>query len=299
MTKKKAASGAPAVIPNVAPPTKSALEAGTGSHRAGKRFIIIYGPPKARKTTSVSKLHGRRVKWLVSDSNCIPTLEALGRMPAPSDIYEVKGLQEAKDLCVKILNVAEEHGPDKLGFDLFAVDSITQFFDWHQEEVARVTTQRFMGENDKNNGWQQFNAEFGTFLDLLAQVAQYVTVIAIGHAKDKPQGGKDWAGLNLSPAMSIKAGRLANWILYQTISSSSIGEPTADDLISDAFVTAKKMPDGSAKLTEVIIHTTPVGPFIASVNSRFKEDGTTVLDDEEPGDLDYILVKEGLLEARD
>lgn len=298
MAKKKSSSNntnatsvKAAALESTAPPTQSVIEPGGGSHRSGKRFIVLYGAPKARKTTSVSKLHGRKVKWLISDSNCIPTLEALGRMPAPSDIYEVKGLQEAKDFCVKILNAAEEHGAEKLGFDILAVDSLTQFFDWHQEEVARVTTQRFMGENDKNNGWQQFNAEYGMFLDLLAQVAQYITVIAIGHSKEKPNG-KDWAGLNLSPAMAIKAGRIANWVLYQTMNSSSIGEPTEQDLVSDDFVTAKKMGDGSAKLTEVIIHTTPQGPFIASVNAKN-------LDDQEPADMDYILVKEGLLEARE
>lgn len=280
-----------AALESVAPATQSILEPGGGSHRSGKRFIIIYGAPKARKTTSVSKLHGRRVKWLISDSNCIPTLEALGRMPAPSDIYEVRGLQDAKDFCVKILNAVEEHGVDKLGFDILVADSLTQFFDWHQEEVARVTTQRFMGENDKNNGWQQFNAEYGMFLDLLAQVAQYVTVIAIGHSKEKPNG-KDWAGLNLSPAMAIKAGRIANWVLYQTMTSTSIGEPTDADMEGDLFTSVKKMSDGSAKVTEVVIHTTPQGPFIASVNAKN-------LEDQEPADMDYILVKEGLLEARE
>lgn len=307
MGKKKSANGLQAVAAHspVAPPSMSNFEKGTGAKRTGKRFIIVYGPPKVRKTTSVSKLHGRKVKWLVSDPNCLPTLESVNRVPHSDDLYELNSLQEAKDILQKMLNFAEENGT--LDFDILAVDSITQFFDWHKEEVARITGQRFMGDNDKNNGWQQFNAEFGSFLDMLAQVAKYVIVIAIGHAASKPSQDKSldafkkkgqWAGLSLSPGMAEKAGRLANWVLYQTLDTRYLEASEPEALVSDAFITAEQLPNGTVKHTEVIIHTSTFDVFSASVNSKMVN-GKPTLDSEEPGDLDYILVKEGLLPARD
>lgn len=292
-------------------PTNSIIEPGNGTANTSRRLIIIYGLPKVRKTTSVSKLFGRRVKWLVSDSNCLPTLESVNRKPHPSDIYRVRTLQEAKDFLQKILNAAEEHGVEKLGFDILAVDSLTRFFDWHKEEIARITGQRFMGDNKENNGWQQFNAEYGTFLDMLAQVAELVLVIAIGHSLPKPSGDKaldafkkkgEWAALNLSPAMAEKSARLANWILYQTLDTRYVDSSEPGALESDAFITAEQLPNGTIKHIEVVIHTTPYDAggytFSASVNSKLNENEKPTLEAEEPGDLDYILVKEGLLEPR-
>lgn len=305
---KKATSAAPM---QYAPPTRSLLEKGAGSHRTNNRLIIIYGPPKVRKTTSVSKLHGRKVKWLVSDPNCVPTLRALGRMPHPDDLYEMTSLQQAKDLLLKMLNVIEEHGVEGLDCEAVVLDSLTQFFDWHKDEISRITGQRYMGDNQQNNGWQQFNAEFGGFLDMLAQLARFVHVICIGHAVAKPNQDKaleqfkkkgSWAGLSLSPGMAEKAGRLANWVLYQTLDTRYVDKDEPDSLTSDDFITAELLSNGSVKHTEVIIHTTTFDVFSASVNSRMvdKEGGGTrpVLEAEEPGDLDFILVKEGLLEAR-
>lgn len=304
-TKKKPSAAATALLATVAPPTGSRLK-GTGTSRGGKRFIVIYGAPKVRKTTTVSFLHGRRVKWLVSDSNCIPTLEALGRMPHPDDIHEVGTLYDAKMFLQSILDLVTAEGVEALGFDFLALDSVTQYFNWHKEEVAKVTTQRFMGDNDKNNGWNLFNAEFGTFLDLLAQVAKYVTVVAIAHSvepttDDKRRASQQkkgaFGGLNLSPQMSAKLGQLGNWILYQTISTSYVDASEPGALESDMFISAEQLPNGTIKHTEVVIHTTPEDIFIASVNSRMV-DGKPVLEAEEPGNLEYILVKEGLLEAR-
>src|ERR1051326_6158456 len=111
MAKKKTAEAEPVrALTSVAAPTGSTFQPGKGAARAGKRFVILYGAPKSRKTTSVSTLHGRRVKWLVSDSNCIPTLEAMGRLPHGDDIYELPNITEAKTLVQQMLDHVVANG---------------------------------------------------------------------------------------------------------------------------------------------------------------------------------------------
>ena len=68
--KKEGASVGASVIPL----KPSLMKAGTGSTRVDTRLIVLYGAPKARKTTSASFLTGS--KWVISDPNAIPTLDA-------------------------------------------------------------------------------------------------------------------------------------------------------------------------------------------------------------------------------
>jgi len=310
MAKKKAAAGSSApVIPSIAASSGSGFNPGKKALRSGKRFIVLYGYPKVRKTTAVSTLHGRRVKWLISDSNCIPTLEALGRVPHPDDTYEVTNLLEAKQLLQQLLEYARAN--DGLDFDALVCDSVTQYFEWAQVEAARQTNQRFLGDIKDNNGYQLFNADFGEFIDLLTQVSQYVHVVAVAHAKEAPGDDKArtafkkkgaYAGLNLSPAMAAKLAQKVNWILYQTLEIRYVEESEPDALMSDAFITAEKLPNGTIKHTETIIHTAPTDLYMGSANTKMMvgEDGTLKanLEGEEPANLDLIMVKEGLLEAR-
>lgn len=264
----------------------SKLAPGKGSTRVKRRFIIIYGAPKARKTTTASTLDPLRTKWIISDSNCIPTLDALDRLPPDDNLYEVSSIPECIALVNTWLDVIDKEGVDAIGIDNVVVDSATQFSDWHQQDVAKNTGQRYMGDNDKNNGWQQFNAEFGQFLDGLAVLARHVNVVLICHAKEKPNLTKgEWASINLSPQMSGKAGRLANWVLYQTCKDVPVGEKQEPDAFIQNIVENR---DGSRSGKEVVLNTQTCGAWIASANVRHSKA-------EEPGDLQKMLETEGLL----
>ena len=264
----------------------SKMKPGKASRRVKTRFIILYGAPKARKTTSASTLNPARTKWVISDSNSIPTLTALDRLPPDENIYEVTSLHEAREIVEEAINLCETEGAEALGADSFVFDSGTAFSDWHQQDVAKMSGQRFMGDNSKNNGWQQFNAEFGQFLDSLAILSKHVNVVLICHAKEKADLSKgEWAGLNLSPQMALKAGRLGNWVLYQTCRDLVVDEKQKEDAFIQNIVVER---DGTRKGKEVVINTMTAGVWIASVNARH-------LKPEEPGDLQALLEKEGLL----
>ena len=279
MAPKKAAHAARAVT------SPSTLVPGKASTRTRRRFIIIYGAPKGRKTTTASTLDPSRTKWIVSDSNCIPTLVAMDRLPPDENLYEVSSIPECIALVNSWLDVADKEGFEALGIDSVVVDSATQFSDWHQQDVAKNSGQRFMGDNAKNNGWQQFNAEFGQFLDGLAILAKHVNVILICHAKEKPDLTKgEWASINLSPQMSLKAGRLANWVFFQTCKDVPVeAKATVDEYIQNIIESR----DGSRSGKEVVLNTQPVGAWIAA--------GPPSLKAEEPGNLQKLLEKEGLL----
>lgn len=216
--------------------------------------------------------------------NCVSTLRDLNRLPADEDIYEVGSLAEAREFISDCLKTVDAHGPDSLGCTAIVVDSITQFADWHKEDVARATGQRFLGDNDKNNGWNHFNAEFGYFLNDLASLSRYTPTIIIAHAGQKLDTKKGaWAGISLPPQMSEKLARLANRVLYQ-----AIREYTAEDgKVGDEFVSVEKRSDGSTRAVEVIIHTRPVGAWIASAPPHYAP--------EEPADMAKLLEKDGLL----
>jgi len=267
-----------------APPSKSKLRAGTGTKRNKTRFIVIYAQPKTRKTTSCANLPLGRTKWIASDSNCVATLDALGRLPHNDDIYEVSSLNEATSLTAEMLDLCEREGADALGIDFLVLDSFTQFSDWHQQDVSKETGQRYLGEQ-AGLGWQQFNAEFGKLLDNLASLTRYVTVIGIGHMKEsafKKKGTN--ATLSLPPQMAEKLARLANWILFKTFEEKL---EVADGFEGDEYVSVEEI-RGEKRYFESVLHTRPSGNVIATVNS-FK------LLAEEPGDLVKLLEKDGLL----
>lgn len=253
---------------------------GKGTKRTKNRLITISGFPKTRKTTSVSTLPLGRTKWIASDSNCAATLEALGRMPHPDDFHEVSSLEEATHLTNEMLDAAEA-GED-LGFDYLVADSLTQFSNWHQQDISKNTNQSYLGEQ-AGQGWQQFNADFGKFLDNLAALTRYVTVVMIAHTKagfEKKKGGN--ASLSLPPQMAERVAQLSNWILYKTLEE----KVETEGLEADEYISITEV-RGEKHYFESILHTQPSGPIIATVNS-FK------LLAEEPGDLYALLKKDGL-----
>jgi len=268
---------------------KRTLSPGMGSKRSETRFVVVYGAPKCRKTTSASTLP-KRTKWIVSDSNCVPTLKALGRMPSDPDIYEVVGLTGdprsgslgAHDLVEEMIAAATDG--NMVDVPAVVIDSVTALCDWHQQDVAKATSQRYMGENPKNNGWQQFNSEFGAFIDAVAELSRHVTVVMIAHAKEKADAAKgDWNGLNLPPQMALKLGRSANWVLFQSISSGAVTEGTVEDDFTQIVTTGR----GEKRAITVTIYTANVGLWIAGVNA-------VQLGPEEPADLLKLFQKEGL-----
>ena len=281
----------PAAVSETAAALVSKMTPGTGGKRSTKRFVVVYAPGKVGKTTAASNL---RAKWIVSDPNALPTLQALGRLPHPDDIYEVTSLAGARKVASEMLKVCEEHGGAGLGCEAVVVDSITQQLDWHQEDVAQQTSQRFLGDNQKNNGWQLFNAEFGLLIDDLVRLAQYVHVVALCHANPKADPGKgQWAGISLNPKMAERLGRSCNWLLYMTSRdmSASEGAKVAKD---DPYVSvldgrADTNGDPTKRYTERILHTVPVdGGWHASAAGKN-------LKAEEVPDLVTLLEKEGLL----
>lgn len=279
----KKATAVAAVTPLRPKPIKprkpSSMKPGTGSQRVKTRLIFIYGPPKTRKTGSCSNLPN--AKWLISDSNCIPTLDALDRLPPDEDVYEVGSLMETRGYIREMIEAA---AAGTLGADFVVFDSITALCDFHQQDLARATNQRFMGDNAKNNGWQQFNAEFGNFLDDLTELSGLVTVVVIAHAREKQDSGKGaFAGLALPPQMAEKAGRLANWLLFKTLRSTM----ATDDDRNDDQNTLVDTPMGKMKITSTL-HTKATGVWMASANAR-------KLEAEESPDLLVLLEKEGLV----
>lgn len=283
MAKKKVVSTAP-------PPIASKMEPGTGADGTSGLLIGLYGPPKSEKTTACSTIPN--AKWIISDPNCLPTLRALGKLPHKNNIYPVKNLQECRDVLAKALDVAEKFGAEGLGCSAFVNDSMTQLSDWHQQDVARLSGQRFMGDNPKSNGWQQFNAEMFGLIDDFAELSKYVPVICIAHAAPKMDLSKgSWAGLSLGPKVAEKFGRTAAWILYQSKRAFACDEKDASD-----FVRVRR--NGEAFIgTEVIIHTQTVDFWTVACSSAINpETGERQLDAEEPADMYKILQKEGILE---
>lgn len=254
---------------------------GKGTKRTQNRFIVVSGFPKTRKTTAVSTFPLGRTKWIASDSNCAATLEALGRMPHPDDFHEVTSLAEATQLTNEMLDAAEAGEP--LGFEFLVLDSTTQFSDWHQQDIAKDTSQSYLGEQ-AGMGWQQFNADFGKLLDNLAALTRYITVVAIAHTKagfEKKKAGN--ASLSLPPQMAEKLARLANWILFKTLEEKL----ETEGLVPDEYITMTEV-RGEKHYFESILHTQPSGAIVATVNS-FK------LLAEEPGDLWAMMVKDGIV----
>jgi hypothetical protein len=156
-------------------------------------------------------------------------------------------------------------------------DSATASSEGHQQDVAKATNQDFLGQNRENGGYVQYNTEFGATFDAFAELAAFVDVVIIAHAKEKGDAKKgDWGGLNLSGQMALKLGRLANWVLYQSISSrdAGVGE------VGDAYTTIL-----GGRATETVLHTQPLGLWMAGVNA-------ISLIPEEPADLNAILCRE-------
>lgn len=275
----------------------SQMPKGSGSRRVQTRHITVYGAFKTRKTGSLSNLPMGRTKWIASDPNCIPTLTALDRLPHPDDIYEVNSLDALRELLEATLKLAEDavtEGKDPrkvLGIDFFVLDSWTQFADWHQQDVSKATGQRFLGDNDKDNGWQRFNAEMGACLDLWAALARYVTVIGIVHAKEKFDKKKgEYASFSLSPAMAQKLGRLSNWILLKGLDEVIDDDKRAEALANpeDPFYSIGE-DRGEKVIYEDVFYTRPTNGWVASVNSL-------KLGAVEPGkDIRLLLEKDGLL----
>lgn len=288
-TTEKAAARKPTPIDD-APASVSELDAGTGSARVTTRNVVIYGPAKSRKTGACSNFPRGRTKWLVSDPNCIPTLRALKRLPHPNDIYPVNSLGQAVEFLEKVLALAVEKGKVALGIDTLIIDSDTQFSDWHQASVAADTNQRFMGDDEKNNGWQQFNAQFGRYLDLKALISEHIHVVSICHTKPGAKPGKTtFAGLNLPPQMAGKQERLANWVLFKSF--TEVNETDISEVPNECLVTMG--PDGKKRYFDSSLWVKPIEGWFASAN--FENPELAELD-RVGGDLYALFQEEGLLE---
>jgi hypothetical protein len=286
--KKSAASAAKTTFQ----PSISDLPPGSGTARVSTRFIGIYGPPKSRKTTACAYLPMGRTKWLVSDSNCAATLEALDRTPPPEDFYEMKSMEQAVELLKKLLEIADTNGKEALGIDFLVVDSLTQFFEWAQRAVAEKTGQRFLGQSKgwDSNGYQEFNATFLEFLDLLASASRYVTVICIAHSKELHEKQKkgEFGGLNLSGTMGIALGRKCNWLLLKTM------EVLADDgqIQEDDMSVKTTDPEGNVVFERSCLLTqSTIDGYTASANLKLSNRTRTRW----PGDLRVLLRAENLL----
>ena len=292
-TAKPKASPSPASQSQLqSPPSLPSLMApGTGADSEDSLFIVLYGAPKVEKTTACSTIPN--AKWIVSDPNAKPTLRALGRMPRKENFYPCKSLVEAREILGKAIDIAQTNGPKALGCTAVVVDSLTQFFDWHQEDVAKATGQSFLGQNKKENGWNQFNVEFGRLIDDLAVLSQYIPVIALAHAASKMDFSKGaWSGLSLSPKSAEKVGRMASWVLFQTKKSFDVEE----DVKPSDFVRVETMPSGARRATELIIHTQQVEMWTVACSSMRDEDSRPRLNAEEPADMYRLLIKEGILQ---
>ena len=301
MTKKTEKKSTPAAS-TPATASKSKLRKGTGSRRETNRIITIYGPFKTRKTGMCRNLPRGRTKWLISDPNCIPTLRALDKVPHADDVYEMTSLTDLVDFLEEALKMAEDavvEGRDpneELGIDFLVLDSFTQFSDWHQQHIAASTGQRFLGDNEKENGWQLFNAQMGRALDCWAALSRYITCIGIVHAKSKVMKNKgEYAAFSLSPAMSERLGRLSNWILLKDFveviddaeREKAISEK--DDPPVDSPYVVEADGDEGFKVYKDLVYTRPVGAYVASANSP------KLLPTETGYDLCYLLRKDGLL----
>lgn len=285
MSNKKEAAK-PAAKPAAPTASVSKLRKGTGTKRDTNRIITIYGPFKSRKTSSISTLPAGRTKWIFTDPNGVPTMRALGRLPHPDDIYEPSSLDEFRTLLEEMVSLCESDGRDALGVDFIAIDSYSQLADWHQQDVAKATGQRFLGDDKMNNGWQQFNAEFGSCLDLVVSLSKYVTVIGIVHASAKVDQKKgEYSAFSLPPKMAERLGRISNWILLKTF----------EEVIDDEVIEKAKESDDplysieGGTVYEDAFFTKPVNGWVASAN-------TLKFNQKEPGrDLTALLEKDGLL----
>lgn len=285
--KKKEAASAPVRTQHQA--SSSSLPPGKGTQRIETRLIGIYGPPKSRKTTSVAYLPMGRTKWLVTDSNCAATLYALDRMPAPEDFHEVEDLAQATEFLEKAIEVARTEGPEALGIDYLVNDSLTQTFEWGQREVAEATGQQFLGQKKgwDSNGYQEFNAKFLRYLDLLATLSRYITVICIAHSKElfEKQKKGEFGGLNLGSS-STAFGRKCNWLLLKTL------ETLADDGTISEDAMTKRIEEGGLVTFErsCLLSRSTIDGYTAVANLRPQNRERSMW----PGDLRVMLKAEGI-----
>lgn len=299
--RKKEAEAADTTSNGVTPVGTLKLIEGTGGGIAEKHlFIVPYGAPKVGKTFAAATLEPKRTKWLISDPNSLATLRAIDRLPPKKHIYVVKSLTEARSVLGNFLDVADaadqagEIPADVFDADALVVDSGTQFSDWHKEDVARETGQRWLGDNQKENGWDRFNHEFGGFVRDLTSLARYIHVVLICHANQKPNIQKgDWAGLSLSPQMSELVARSANWLLFMT--ARDLTEEHVVKLAGEAglkgknpFIAVVEGRGDEKRYTERVINTQPVGGWNASAAGQ-------KVKAEEPPSIRALLEKEGLL----
>lgn len=248
-------------------------------------MIVVYGPPGTGKTTACEKLP-LGTRWIITDSNTAATLQARGTLPPAKHTYSnVKDLASAKDLVYRMLDAIEKKG---LRIPAVVLDSLTALNDWHQQDVAREHGQQWMGQNQKESHWQNFNTSMGNFIDALGALAKRTHVIVICHAGEKFDSKKgQWSGLSLTPKMQERMSRVANWVLFAASESRALGEGETSE--PDAFSEIVTSRDGFKSRVIRTLHTKPVGNWITKCANRN-------LDPEEPNDVAAILRKEGLLE---
>lgn len=276
---------------NLPKPKKAALPKGTGANIKRTRLIVIYSAGgKQGKTGACSAIKG--AKWVVSDPNCVHTLDVLDRMPGNDDIYMVSDFGGAQELLVQYLEAGDEAEGD-LGIPALVIDSATAYYESLTNQVARQTGQAYIGarrEKGADNGWMSVINEWSKFVHNLTELSKMTNVIVICHGKERAEveganstGKSEWHGISLGPKCAERLMNAANIILFCETKTSTYaeGSPVAEDEVVEA--TAK----GTKVLTRRRIYTRPYG--------RWPAQGGTKLNPHEPADMSKIMKKLGLL----
>ena len=173
--------------------------------RKSPKNMIIYGPPKIGKTTSLSQLEGCLIIDLEDGSDMIDALK-----------IKVSSLAELAKIGKAIISEGKP-------YKYIAVDTITQLEVWCEEEAKQLYRATPMGKNfDKDNkglsvlslpngaGYLYLRRAFMKWFNRLSQLANHV--IFVGHLKDKylTKNGKEVKANDLSLSGKLREIACAN-----------------------------------------------------------------------------------------
>ncbi len=199
----KKASAARSVVPS----KSSSLPQAAPIQGVGKRYIVLYGPPKTRKTTGCVSLNAR---WLASDPNCLATLEERKEDFDPEKFYQCPTIDEAITLARQFSEIAREEGPDALDCEAIVGDSLTAWYDRLESDTP-----------ERANGFERWNSIISKLRELndaLSELAKFIHVILIAHAPAKTNDAVkkkgDWAILSLPGKSGEFFARSCNWMLF-------------------------------------------------------------------------------------
>lgn len=205
--KSKEASPPPAAIPDR---SNSKLFNGNGKTSGLRtRYVILYGPPKGRKTTATLKL--RNALYVVCDANFSATVADQGGVSDEqiTDCTEdgwflmMQRFEELVALGVENPNVFVEAGVEAV-----VADSITAVY--NNLDVT-VTSKGF-------ERWAEIGRKLKEMNDVLVKLKNFVNVVLIAHAPQKAGEKVDkkgeWAILSLPGQSGEPFAQSCNWLLY-------------------------------------------------------------------------------------